>query len=315
MSNPVALKKMATREAYGEVLAELGKKHPEIVALDADLSKSTKTDVFAKAFPERFFDMGIAEQNMMGVAAGMAASGLVPFASTFAMFAAGRAFEIIRNSICYPNLKVRICATHAGITVGEDGASHQAIEDIALMRVLPNMTVLQPSDGVSAKALIEASLGLDGPVYVRLGRAAVPMLYGEDEAFEIGKAKTLREGIDVTLIATGIMVNEAMTAAETLAAQGISARVLDVHTLKPMDQAAILKAASETQLIVTAEEHSVIGGLGSAVTEIVSEGCPVKVVRVGIQDTFGESGTPDALMHKYGLKASNLVETVLKNLK
>lgn len=315
MSNPTALKKMATREAYGEVLAELGKIHPEIVALDADLSKSTKTDVFAKAFPDRFFDMGIAEQNMMGVAAGMAASGLVPFASTFAMFAAGRAFEIIRNSICYPNLKVRICATHAGITVGEDGASHQAIEDIALMRVLPNMTVLQPSDGISAKALITASLKVEGPVYVRLGRASVPMLYGESEAFEIGKAKILREGIDVTLIATGIMVSEAMSAAEVLADQGISARVLDVHTLKPIDKAAILKAASETQLIVTAEEHSVIGGLGSAVAEVVSEGCPVKVVRVGIQDTFGESGTPDALMHKYGLKASNLVETVLKNLK
>ena len=315
MSNPTALKKMATREAYGEVLAELGKIHPEIVALDADLSKSTKTDVFAKAFPDRFFDMGIAEQNMMGVAAGMAASGLVPFASTFAMFAAGRAFEIIRNSICYPNLKVRICATHAGITVGEDGASHQAIEDIALMRVLPNMTVLQPSDGISAKALITASLKVEGPVYVRLGRASVPMLYGESEAFEIGKAKILREGIDVTLIATGIMVSEAMSAAEVLADQGISARVLDVHTLKPIDKAAILKAASETQLIVTAEEHSVIGGLGSAVAEVVSEGCPVKVVRVGIQDTFGESGSPDALMHKYGLKASNLVETVLKNLK
>lgn len=315
MSNPTVLKKMATREAYGEVLAELGKSHPEIVALDADLSKSTKTDVFAKAFPDRFFDMGIAEQNMMGVAAGMAASGLVPFASTFAMFAAGRAFEIIRNSICYPNLKVRICATHAGITVGEDGASHQAIEDIALMRVLPNMTVLQPSDGISAKALIEASLDIEGPVYVRLGRASVPMLYSEGEAFEIGKVKTLREGIDVTLIATGIMVSEALSAAEVLADQGISARVLDVHTLKPIDKAAILKAASETQLIVTAEEHSIIGGLGSAVAEVVSEGCPVKVVRVGIQDTFGESGTPDALMHKYGLKASNLVETVLKNLK
>lgn len=315
MSKPAAEKKMATREAYGEVLAALGEKHPEIVALDADLSKSTKTDVFAKKFPERFFDMGIAEQNMMGVAAGMAASGLKPFASTFAMFAAGRAFEIIRNSICYPNLNVRICATHAGITVGEDGASHQAIEDIALMRALPNMTVIQPSDGVSAKALIEGSLNISGPVYVRLGRSAVPMLYSEAASFEIGKAATLREGIDVTVIATGIMVNEALKAAETLAEQNISVRVLDMHTIKPLDTEAVLKAASETQLIVTAEEHSIIGGLGSAVAEVASECCPVKVVRVGIKDTFGESGTPQALLEKYGLTAEHLVKAVVENLK
>lgn len=315
MSKPAAEKKMATREAYGEVLAALGEKHPEIVALDADLSKSTKTDVFAKKFPERFFDMGIAEQNMMGVAAGMAASGLKPFASTFAMFAAGRAFEIIRNSICYPNLNVRICATHAGITVGEDGASHQAIEDIALMRALPNMTVIQPSDGVSAKALIEGSLNISGPVYVRLGRSAVPMLYSEAASFEIGKAATLREGIDVTVIATGIMVNEALKAAETLAEQNISVRVLDMHTIKPLDTEAVLKAASETQLIVTAEEHSIIGGLGSTVAEVASECCPVKVVRVGIKDTFGESGTPQALLEKYGLTAEHLVKAVVENLK
>lgn len=315
MSKPAAEKKMATREAYGEVLAALGEKHPEIVALDADLSKSTKTDVFAKKFPERFFDMGIAEQNMMGVAAGMAASGLKPFASTFAMFAAGRAFEIIRNSICYPNLNVRICATHAGITVGEDGASHQAIEDIALMRALPNMTVIQPSDGISAKALIEGSLNISGPVYVRLGRSAVPMLYSEAASFEIGKAATLREGIDVTVIATGIMVNEALKAAETLAEQNISVRVLDMHTIKPLDTEAVLKAASETQLIVTAEEHSIIGGLGSAVAEVASECCPVKVVRVGIKDTFGESGTPQALLEKYGLTAAHLVKAVVENLK
>ena len=315
MSKLAAEKKMATREAYGEVLAALGEKHPEIVALDADLSKSTKTDVFAKKFPERFFDMGIAEQNMMGVAAGMAASGLKPFASTFAMFAAGRAFEIIRNSICYPNLNVRICATHAGITVGEDGASHQAIEDIALMRALPNMTVIQPSDGISAKALIEGSLSICGPVYVRLGRSAVPMLYSESASFEIGKAATLREGIDVTVIATGIMVNEALQAAETLSEQNISVRVLDMHTIKPLDTEAVLKAANETQLIVTAEEHSIIGGLGSAVAEVVSEGCPVKVVRVGIKDTFGESGTPQALQEKYGLTSAHLVKAVVENLK
>ena len=315
MSNPSVQKKMATREAYGEILAELGEKYPEIVALDADLSKSTKTDVFAKKFPERFFDMGIAEQNMMGVAAGMAAAGLKPFASTFAMFAAGRAFEIIRNSICYPNLSVRICATHAGITVGEDGASHQAIEDLALMRALPNMTVIQPSDGMSAKALIEASLDIKGPVYVRLGRAAVPMLYTADTTFEIGKAMTLRDGFDVTLIATGIMVNEAMKAAEALAEKSITVRVLDVHTLKPIDSEAILKAAAETQLIVTAEEHSIIGGLGSAVTEVTAEGCPVKVVRLGIMDTFGESGTPEGLMNKYGLTADHIAQVVLKNLK
>jgi transketolase len=315
MSNPTTVKKMATREAYGEALAALGAQYPEIVVLDADLSKSTKTDVFAKKYPERFFDMGIAEQNMMGVAAGMAAGGLKPFASTFAMFAAGRAFEIIRNSICYPNLSVRICATHAGITVGEDGASHQAIEDIALMRAIPNMTVIQPSDGVSTRALIKACVDVEGPVYVRLGRAAVPMLYNEETTFEIGKAKMVREGRDVTLIATGIMVNEAVKAASTLEAQGISVRVVDVHTLKPMDGEMILKAAAETKLIVTAEEHSIIGGLGSAVAEITAEACPVKVVRVGIRDTFGESGTPDALMHKYGLTATHLVETVLKNLK
>lgn len=313
MSNSNQVKKMATREAYGETLAALGAMYPEIVALDADLSKSTKTDVFAKKFPDRFFDMGIAEQNMMGVAAGMAASGLRPFASTFAMFAAGRAFEIIRNSICYPNLNVRICATHAGITVGEDGASHQAIEDLALMRALPNMTVIQPSDGVSTRALLEASLDIDGPVYVRLGRSAVPTLYSDAAAFEIGKANTLRAGHDVAILATGIMVNEAMQAAVLLEEKGISARVIDIHTIKPMDKEAVIMAAKETKLLITAEEHSIIGGLGSAVTEITSEFYPVKVIRVGIQDTFGESGKPEALMQKYGLTAVHLVEAVLKN--
>jgi transketolase len=314
MSKPNTLQKMATREAYGETLAALGARYPEIVVLDADLSKSTKTDVFAKKYPERFFEMGIAEQNMMGVAAGMAAAGLKPFASTFAMFAAGRAFEIIRNSICYPNLNVRICATHAGITVGEDGASHQAIEDLALMRVLPNMTVIQPSDGVSARALLEATMAVKGPVYVRLGRLAVPMMYSDDAVFEIGKAKTLREGSDVAILATGIMVNEAVDAALQLEAQGISVRVLDIHTIKPIDRDAILKAAKETKLMVTAEEHSIIGGLGSAVSEVTSEVYPVKVIRVGIRDTFGESGKPEELMHKYGLTAAHLVETILKNL-
>lgn len=313
MSNSNQVKKMATREAYGETLAALGAMYPEIVALDADLSKSTKTDVFAKKFPDRFFDMGIAEQNMMGVAAGMAASGLRPFASTFAMFAAGRAFEIIRNSICYPNLNVRICATHAGITVGEDGASHQAIEDLALMRALPNMTVIQPSDGVSTRALLEASLDIDGPVYVRLGRSAVPTLYSDAAAFEIGKANTLRAGHDVAILATGIMVNEAMQAAVLLEEKGISVRVIDIHTIKPMDKEAVIMAAKETKLLITAEEHSIIGGLGSAVTEITSEFYPVKVIRVGIQDTFGESGKPEALMQKYGLTAVHLVEAVLKN--
>lgn len=306
--------KIATREAYGIALAKIGEKNPNVVVLDADLSKSTKTDVFAKTCPDRFFDMGIAEQNMMGVAAGMAASGKIPVASTFAMFAAGRAFEIIRNSICYPKLNVKVCATHAGLTVGEDGASHQAIEDLALMRAVPNMTVINPADGVSTEKLLEAAIAMYGPCYIRLGRAAVPNLYPEDAVIEIGKGCELKAGKDVTIIATGIMVNEAMMAAETLEAKGVSVRVIDIHTLKPMDADIVAKAAKETKLIVTAEEHNIIGGLGSAVAEVLCEKAPQRQIRIGVQDTFGESGKPNELMEKYGLTAKHIVDAIEANL-
>ena len=299
--------KQATRQAYGDALVELGANNKDLVVMDADLSKSTMTVGFSKAFPDRFFNMGIAEQNMYGVAAGLAASGKTVVASTFAMFAAGRAFEIIRNSIGYPHLNVKICATHAGVTVGEDGASHQAIEDIALMRSIPGMTVLNPSDGVSAKKAVEAAVAMDGPVYVRLGRAAVPFVYDEDMDFEIGKGLTVKEGSDVTIIATGIMVNEAIQAAEKLEAEGISARIIDIHTIKPIDEEIIIKAAKETKGIVTAEEHSVIGGLGSAVAEVTAKNAPAKIKMIGIQDRFGQSGKPDQLMKEYGLTADDIV--------
>ena len=299
--------KQATRQAYGDALVELGANNKDLVVMDADLSKSTMTVGFSKAFPDRFFNMGIAEQNMYGVAAGLAASGKTVVASTFAMFATGRAFEIIRNSIGYPHLNVKICATHAGVTVGEDGASHQAIEDIALMRSIPGMTVLNPSDGVSAKKAVEAAVAMDGPVYVRLGRAAVPFVYDEDMDFEIGKGLTVKEGSDVTIIATGIMVNEAIQAAEKLEAEGISARIIDIHTIKPIDEEIIIKAAKETKGIVTAEEHSVIGGLGSAVAEVTAKNAPAKIKMIGIQDRFGQSGKPDQLMKEYGLTADDIV--------
>lgn len=302
--------KMATRQAYGEALVELGAKNKDIVVLDADLSKSTMTAGFSKAYPNRFFNMGIAEQNMYGAAAGLAVSGKVPFASTFAMFAAGRAFEIIRNSIGYTKANVKICATHAGITVGEDGASHQAIEDIALMRSIPGMTVLNPADGASAKELIAQAAAMNGPVYVRLGRSAVPALYEKTEEIQIGKGSCVRDGSDYTIIATGIMVNEAVLAAEALESEGISVRVIDMHTIKPLDIEIIKKAASETKGIVTAEEHSVIGGLGSAVAETAAQHCPVKMKLVGVQDCFGESGKPAELMEKYGLTAAHLVQAV-----
>lgn len=304
-------KEMATREAYGKALVELGKTNKDVVVLDADLSKSTKTNMFSKEFPNRFFEMGIAEQNLMGTAAGLAASGKIPFASTFAMFATGRAFEIIRNSVCYPKLNVKVCATHAGITVGEDGASHQALEDIACMRTIPNMTVINPSDGVSAEAAIKAVAEYKGPVYVRLGRAKVPTIYNENEfKFEIGKGIELTEGNDVTIIATGIMVSKALEASEKLKEEGISARVIDIHTIKPIDKGIIIKAAKETKGIVTAEEHNIIGGLGSAVAEIVVENSPVTMKRVGVEDTFGESGKPNDLMKKYGLTVENIMNKV-----
>ena len=306
--------KMATRQAYGKVLVEIGAENPNLVVMDADLSKSTMTAEFGKAYPERFFNMGIAEQNLYGAATGLALSGKVVCASTFAMFAAGRAFEIIRNSIGYTHANVKVCATHAGITVGEDGASHQTFEDIALMRTIPGMTVVNPSDGVSAKKLMKQVVAFDGPAYVRLGRAAVPVCYGEDDEIVLGKGNQVREGKDVTVIATGIMVNEALMAAEELAAAGIDARVIDIHTIKPLDEEIIVKAAQECGKIVTAEEHSVIGGLGSAVAEVVVKKCPVKMAMVGPQDTFGESGKPDELKAKYGMTAADIVKAV-KGLK
>jgi len=304
--------KMATRQAYGEALRELGAENKNLVVMDADLSKSTMTAEFAKDFPERFINMGIAEQNLYGAAAGLALSGKVVCASTFAMFAAGRAFEIIRNSIGYTRANVKICATHAGITVGEDGASHQTFEDLALMRTIPTMTVVNPADGTSAKALIRQAVEMDGPVYVRLGRVAVAPLYADDQKFELGKANVLREGKDIAIIATGIMTGEAMAAAETLAAEGINAKVIDMHTIKPLDEEAIIAAAQETGKIVTAEEHSVIGGLGSAVCEVTSSKCPVRVEMVGQKDTYGESGKPDQLREKYGMTAADIVAAVKK---
>lgn len=302
--------KMATRQAYGKALVELGEKHPQLVVMDADLSKSTMTAEFGKVYPERFFNMGIAEQNLYASAAGLALSGKTVCASTFAMFASGRAFEIIRNSIGYTKANVKICATHAGITVGEDGASHQTFEDIALMRTIPGMTVINPSDGVSAKKLLEQAVEMYGPCYVRLGRAAVPVFYGEDAEITLGKGNLVKDGKDVTIVATGIMVNEAVMAAETLAAEGIDARVIDIHTIKPLDEEIIIKAAQETKAIVTAEEHSVIGGLGSAVAEVVVKNAPVKMAMVGQKDTFGESGKPDQLKEKYGMTAADIVAAV-----
>ena len=301
---------MATRQAYGKVLVEIGAENPNLVVMDADLSKSTMTAEFGKAYPERFFNMGSAEQNLYGAATGLALSGKVVCASTFAKFAAGRAFEIIRNSIGYTHANVKVGATHAGITVGEDGASHQTFEDIALMRTIPGMTVVNPSDGVSAKKLMKQVVAFDGPAYVRLGRAAVPVCYGEDDEIVLGKGNQVREGKDVTVIATGIMVNEALMAAEELAAAGIDARVIDIHTIKPLDEEIIVKAAQECGKIVTAEEHSVIGGLGSAVAEVVTQKAPVKMAYVGQKDTFGESGKPDQLKEKYGMTAADIVAAV-----
>jgi transketolase len=298
----------ATREAYGEALRELGLENKNIVVLDADLSKSTKTIVFAKEFPDRFFNVGIAEQNMMGVAAGLAAAGKTPFVSTFAMFAAGRAFEPIRNSICYPKLNVKIAATHAGLTVGEDGASHQAIEDIALMRSIPNMTVLVPADAAETRQVVAFAAQHHGPVYIRLGRMAAPNRSGTDYQFEAGKAVELADGLDVTLIAAGVMTAPARRAADELISAGFSARVLNMPTIKPIDKEAIVKAAQETGAIVTCEEHSIIGGLGSAVAEVLVEHAPVPMERIGVLDTFGESGKPDALLAKYHLTTADIVQ-------
>ncbi len=298
--------KIATREGYGKALAELGEKY-DFVVLDADLAAATKTGMFKKKFPERFFNCGIAEGNMMSVAAGLAASGQTVFASSFAMFAAGRAYEQVRNCIGHTNLNVKIGATHAGITVGEDGATHQCIEDFALMRAIPNMTVINPADAVEARAVVEAVLKLDGPVYMRFGRYAVPVIYGEGHKFEIGKGVNMRDGQDVTIVATGMLVSMALEAAELLANEGISARVINISTIKPLDKEIILDAARQTGALVTAEEHSIIGGLGSAVAEAVCEGCPVPVIRLGIEDKFGRSGKVPPLLELYGLTVENIV--------
>ena len=297
---------IATRDAYGEALAELGAVNENIVVLEADLSKSTKTCDFRKVYPERFINVGIAEQNMLGIAAGLAAAGKVPFASTFAVFAAGRAYDQIRNSIAYPNLNVKIAATHAGLTVGEDGGSHQMLEDIALMRALPNMTVIVPADGIETKQVIQAAAEYEGPVYIRMGRPKVPVLFGDDYKFEIGKGVLMKEGTDVTLVGTGIMVSKAMEAAELLAAEGISAAVVNISTIKPLDAELIITQAQKTGAVVTCEEHTICGGLGSAVAEVLVENCPVPMARVGVEDKFGESGLPDELLEKYGLSASNI---------
>jgi transketolase len=299
--------KIATREAYGNALVRLGEDNPDIVVLDADLAKSTKTINFKKRFPERFFDMGIAEADMMGTAAGLAAAGKIAFASTFAIFATGRAWEQIRNSICYTNLNVKIAASHAGIAVGPDGSSHQAIEDIAIMRVIPNMKVVAPADGVETEKAVAALIDTPGPAYLRLGRSGVPVIYEESYDFRVGKASVLREGDDVTVIAVGAMVQIASAAAEALAAEGINARIINMSTVKPIDAEVIVAAATETGAIVTAEEHSIIGGLGSAVTEVVSETVPVPVVRVGIKDVFGRSGEAGELMKAYGLTSEGIV--------
>ncbi|MCI8319370.1 MAG: transketolase family protein [Lachnospiraceae bacterium] len=305
------VKKIATRESYGNALAELGAQHDNIVVLDADLAGATKTSVFMKAFPERHIDCGIAEGNMMGVAAGLATTGKVPFASTFAMFASGRAFEQIRNSIGYPHLNVKIGATHAGISVGEDGATHQCNEDIALMRTIPGMTIINPSDDVEAKAAVKAAYEHEGPVYLRFGRLAVPVINtNPDYKFEIGKGVALREGSDLTIIATGLCVNSALEAAEMLAKDGVSAKVINIHTIKPLDEELVVEAAKATGKVVTVEEHSVIGGLGGAVCETLAAKAPTPVLRIGVQDTFGESGPAAALLTKYKLDGAGVYEQI-----
>lgn len=305
------VKKIATRESYGNALAECGAEFPNLVVLDADLAGATKTGVFKKAFPDRHIDCGIAECNMTGIAAGLATCGKIPFISSFAMFAAGRNFEQVRNSIGYPHLNVKIGATHAGITVGEDGATHQCNEDVALMRTIPGMTVIVPSDDVEAKAAVRAAIETEGPVYLRFGRAAVPVINDKpDYKFEIGKGVLLREGTDVTIIASGITVSSALDAAEMLAADGISAEVINIHTIKPLDEELVLASAKKTGKVVTAEEHTVIGGLGSAVCDCLSEKHPTPVLRIGMQDTFGESGSASALVEKYGLDGKGIYENV-----
>ena len=305
------VKNIATRESYGNALVELGAEHDNLIVLDADLAAATKTGVFKKAYPDRHIDCGIAECNMMGIAAGLSTTGIVPFASTFAMFAAGRAFEQVRNSIGYPHLNVKIGATHAGISVGEDGATHQCNEDIALMRTIPGMVILNPADDVEAKACVKAAYEYNGPVYLRFGRLAVPVINDRpDYKFELGKGVVLREGKDVTIVATGLCVSSALEAAEKLAADGIDAKIINIHTIKPLDEELIVAAAKETGKVVTVEEHSVIGGLGSAVCDALAETCPVPVKKIGVQDVFGESGPAAALLAKYKLDGEGVYEQV-----
>lgn len=309
------MEKQATREAYGKALVELGHKHDNVVVLDADLSKSTKTGDFAKVFPERFINAGIAEQNMIGMSAGLAAAGKVVYASSFAMFAVGRAFEQVRNSLAYAKLNVKVCATHAGLTVGEDGGSHQSVEDIAIMRSVPNMIVVVPSDGTSTRKAVMALYEKEGPAYLRLGRPAVPLIYDDSMDFEIGKGIELRDGKDITLVACGIMVEKCQQAAEFLAKEGIEVSLIDMHTIKPLDEDLLIRKARETGAVLTAEEHNIIGGLGGAVCELLSEKCPVPVKRIGIMDVFGQSGSPDDLLQHYGLTIDNIIKNVHQLMK
>ena len=300
--------KKATRQSYGEALLELGKANKNVVVFDADLSTATKTELFAKEFPDRFFDMGIAEQNMISTAAGMATCGKIAYASTFAVFAAGRAYDQIRNSVCYPKLNVKICATHAGVTVGEDGATHQMIEDISLMRTLPNMTVISTSDDIETKWAVKEISKINGPVYLRLSRLATPVIYDENQKFEIGKAIQIGNGTDATIFATGVTVSEALKAQEKLKEKGIDVRVVDIHTIKPIDRDMIIKCAKETKKLISIEDHNVIGGLGSAISEVLTDECPKKLIRLGINDTFGKSGNAVELMEYFGITAEKIIE-------
>ncbi len=304
------VKKIATRQSYGEALRDLAEEYPNLVVLDADLSNATKTGVFKKAYPDRFINCGIAESDMMGIAAGLSTTGLIPFASTFAMFATGRAYEQVRNSIGYPHLNVKIGATHAGISVGEDGASHQCLEDLALMRMIPGMVVMCPADDTEARMAVKAALDYVGPVYIRFGRAAVPVVFGDDYKFEIGKGAILREGTDVTVVANGLCVASALEAADKLAAEGISAEVINICTIKPLDDDLIIASAKKTGKVVTAEEHSIVGGLGGAVAECLSEKCPTPLYRIGVRDRFGESGPAGELLKKYKLDGQGVYEQI-----
>ena len=300
--------KKATRQSYGEALALLGEKNENIVVLDADLSSATKTDIFAKKFPDRFFDMGIAENNMISTAAGLASTGKIPYASTFAMFAAGRSYDQIRNSVCYPNLNVKICATHSGITVGEDGATHQMIEDLSIIRTLPNIKVLVTSDDIQTRWAVEEISKINGPVYLRLARLATPIIYDENQKFEIGKAITIGDGKDATVFATGVTVYQALIAKEELEKQGINIRVVDMHTIKPIDEETIIKCAKDTKKLISIEDHSIIGGLGSAISEVLTKEYPAKLIRLGIKDTFGKSGKAEELMEYFGITAKDIIK-------